>query len=102
VNEQDRVNKLTIFKNEINQLQGDKLAILREQAQFDTSGAKGFDRGGSYERKEEDKKEVVSKTEIEKLRAETKKQLGYARQQMIFWTKKVEQMTGSLAICNVI
>lgn len=47
-------------------------------------------------------KELIPKEKIEKLKAETEKQLNYARQQMIFWTKKVEQMTGSLAICNVI
>ncbi len=47
-------------------------------------------------------KELISKEKIEKLQAETERQLSYARQQMIFWTKKTEQLTGSLAICNVI
>ncbi len=47
-------------------------------------------------------KELIPKEEIEKLKAETEKQLNYARQQAVFWTKKVEQMMGSLAICNVI
>jgi len=49
-----------------------------------------------------EKEIIAKKEEIEKLKAETEKQLNYARQQAVFWTKKVEQMIGSLAICNVI
>lgn len=48
------------------------------------------------------KKEIILKEEIEKLRTETEKQLDYARQQTIFWNKKMQQLTGSLAICNVL
>lgn len=48
------------------------------------------------------KEELILKEKIEKLKAETEQQLNYARQQAIFWSKKVEQLTGSLAMCNVI
>lgn len=47
-------------------------------------------------------KRVIPKEEIEKLKVETEKQLDYAREQMLFWTKKVEQLTGSLAMAKVI
>ena len=45
---------------------------------------------------------LIPKEKIEKLKAETEQQLNYARQQAAFWSKKVEQLTGSLAVCNVI
>lgn len=52
--------------------------------------------------KEKMSKQLIPKEEIKKLKAETEQQLKYARKQMVFWSKKVEQMTGSLAMCNVI
>ena len=45
---------------------------------------------------------MLKEEEVKKLKTETEKQLNYTRGQMIFWTKKTEQLTGSLAICNVI
>lgn len=53
-------------------------------------------------KKEVEKKQFVSSDEIEKLKAQTEQQLNYARQQAAFWTKKVEQLTGSLAMCRAI
>ncbi len=47
-------------------------------------------------------KETVPKEEIEKLKTQTEGQLNYARKQTVVWTKKVNQLIGSLAICNVI
>ncbi len=52
--------------------------------------------------KKEEEKELIPKEEIEKLRAETEKQLNYAKSQVILWNKKMEQLTGSLAMCDVI
>ncbi len=47
-------------------------------------------------------KEPILKERIEKLRAETGKQLNHAKKQVALWNKKMEQLTGSLAMCDVI
>ena len=44
----------------------------------------------------------IPKEEIEKLKAETEQQLIFAKKQVAFWNKKVDQLTGSLAVCKVL
>jgi len=48
------------------------------------------------------KKEAELKEEIKKLKTETEKQLNYAKEQMVFWSKKMQQLTGSVAMAKVI
>lgn len=46
--------------------------------------------------------QVVLQEEIEKLKQELEQQLAQARQQVAFWSKKMNETLGGLAVCNVL